>query len=40
LAGEIDPDNSITNPGAVKLELKLKKVVENINWMALETGKG
>ena len=40
LSGEINPDECITNPGNAKLELKLKKVVENINWMSLEAGKG
>jgi len=40
LAGEINPDECVTNAGTVKIELKLKKVVENINWMSLEVGKG
>lgn len=40
LAGEIDTENCETKPQANKLELKLKKVVENINWMSLEPGKG
>jgi len=40
LAGEIDTENCATNPSANKIELKLKKVVENINWMSLEQGKG
>jgi hypothetical protein len=38
LAFEIDPDQSIMDVSAKKIELKLKKVIEGSNWNAVEKG--
>lgn len=40
LSNEIDSDNSASNASEKKLELKLKKVNDGVNWVALEAGKG
>lgn len=38
LAQPIDKDASESKPFAQKLELKLKKRTENVNWAGLEQG--
>lgn len=40
LSNEIDAENSVNNPFEKKLELKLKKVQDGMNWTSLEPGKG
>ena len=39
LNGEIVGLDSVINPFGQKLELKLKKAKEGVNWMSLEPGK-
>ena len=40
LSNEIDTEQSIISPFEKKLELKLKKVQEGVNWITLEPGQG
>lgn len=40
LSNEIDVENSVSNPFEKKLELKLKKSQDGMNWTSLEPGKG
>ena len=40
LSNEIDTEQSIINPFEKKLEIKLKKVQEGMNWITLEPSKG
>lgn len=40
LSNVIDAEKSVINPYEKKLEIKLKKVQEGMNWITLEPSKG
>jgi hypothetical protein len=38
LTNQIVPEGSVKSATAKKIEIKLKKAIENVNWMGVEKG--